>query len=100
MNDILLKALVAFVPACVLLTGSMVRFFKERNISSLLQLIGAGCLIVVVLAHFCEAIQLLPGMHWGEPHSTGHYLDFCSAGLGLTLFPAGYLFHAVTRQSS
>ncbi len=26
-------------------------------------------------------------MNWGDEHSVGHYLDFGSAVLGLTLFP-------------
>ena len=31
----------------------------------------------------------------GLEHSAGHYLDLWSAVLGLTLFPVGYLFHAL-----
>jgi hypothetical protein len=37
-------------------------------------------------------------MHWGDTHSVGHYLDFASAVLGLTLFPIGYLLHALFEQ--
>jgi hypothetical protein len=52
---------------------------------------------MVVLTHVSEALQLFPWMHWGSEHSVGHYLDFTSAVLGLTLFPVGYLFHAITK---
>jgi len=34
-------------------------------------------------------------MRWGLEDSPGHYLDLVSAILGLTLFPAGYLAHAL-----
>jgi hypothetical protein len=62
----------------------------------ILQLFGAGCLLVVVLAHVSEALHLFPSMGWGLEHSTGHYLDLWSAIFGLTLFSIGYLFHALT----
>ena len=55
----------------------------------------AGGLVVVVLTHVCEALDLFPWMHWGLKHSVGHYLDFWSAVLGLTLSSVGYLFHAL-----
>ena len=65
---------------------------------SCLQLIGAGCLVVVVLTHVCEALHLFPWMHWGDEHSIGHYVDLGGAVLGLALFPVGYLLH-VCRDS-
>jgi formate hydrogenlyase subunit 3/multisubunit Na+/H+ antiporter MnhD subunit len=98
MSVALLKALVAFVPASMLLCGSLVKFFREKNAYSLLQLLGAGCMVVVVLTHVFEALSLLPGMQWGREHGVGHYLDFFSALLGLTLFPAGYLLQALTER--
>jgi|SRR4029453_11505889 hypothetical protein len=42
---------------------------------------GAGCLLVVVLTHACEAFRLFPWMHWGAEHSVGHYVDLSSAVL-------------------
>ena len=98
MNVTLLKAFVVFVPVIVLFWRSVVLFFREKVASSFLQLLGAGCLVVVVLTHVCEALHLFPGMHWGLEHSIGHYLDFWSAVLGLTLFPIGYLLHALTSR--
>ena len=98
MSVTLLKALVALVPASMLLFGSLVLFFRRKTVSSSLQLLGAGCLVVVVLTHICEALHLFPSMDWGLEHSLGHYLNLWSAVLGITLFPLGYLFHALTKQ--
>jgi hypothetical protein len=61
-------------------------------------MLGAGCLVMVVLAHLCEALDLFPWMQWASEHSAEHYLDLGSALLGLTLFPVGYLLHALTKR--
>ena len=96
MNAALLKALVALVPTSVLLSASVILFLKGKTVSSLLQLLGAGCLVLVVLTHVCEALQLFSWMHWGREHGLGHYLDASSAALGIALFPLGYLLYAIT----
>ena len=80
---------------CMLLAGSVVLFIREKSVSCFLQLIGAGCLIAVIFAHVSETLQLLPWMGWGLPQSVGHYVDLWSAVLGVTLFPIGYLSHAL-----
>src|SRR5579864_6608446 len=98
MSDTLLKALVASVPVCMLFAASVVLFFRRKTLWSLLQVLGTGCLIVVILTHVSEALHLFPWMHWGREHSAGHYLDLSSAVLGLTLFPIGYLLHALTSR--
>jgi hypothetical protein len=98
MSVTLLKALVALVPASMLLSGSAVLFFKGKTLWSLLQLLGAGCLEVVVLTHVSEALRLFPWMHWGLEDSAGHYLDLWSAILGFTLFPVGYFLHALSKR--
>jgi hypothetical protein len=59
--------------------GSLLLYFRNKNPSRLLQLLGAGCLVIVVLSHLSEALHLFPIMHWGEGHSVGHYLDLSSA---------------------
>ena len=79
MDVTLLKALGAFVPASMLLSGSIVLFLRGKTVSSFLQLLGAGCLVTVVLTHVCEALRLFPWMDWGLEHSVGHYLDLWSA---------------------
>ena len=98
MNATLLKALVAAVPVGMLFSGSVVLFFRGKTVWSLLQLLGGGCLVVVVLTHVCEALHLFPWMHWGDQHSVGHYVDLGSAVLGLTLFPVGYVLQACRER--
>src|SRR5712672_1463330 len=61
------------VAAGMLLWGAIVLFRRERSVSSFLQLIGAGCLAVVVFTHAAEAPHLFPSIHWGRMHSLGHY---------------------------
>jgi len=100
MNVALLKALVTLVPAGILFVGSALLFLRERTLGSFLQLLGAGCLVMVVLTHLCEALDLFPWMQWGSKHSVGHYLDLWSAVFGLTLFPIGYLLHALTKRQA
>jgi len=89
------RVLVASVPACMLFAGSLALFSRGRTLPSFLQLLGAGCLLVVVLVHICEALDLFPSMGWGLERSAGHYLDLVTAGLGLTFFPLGYLLYMV-----
>jgi succinate dehydrogenase/fumarate reductase cytochrome b subunit len=93
MSATLLKALIAFIPASLLLIGAAVTFSRRKTIGSFLQTLGAGCLLVVVLTHIFEALRLFPWMHWGDKHSAGHYLDLSSAILALALLPAGILLH-------
>lgn len=98
MEVTLLRALVALIPACLLLSGAVVLFARKKNAVSLLQLSGAACLALVILTHIFEGAHLFLWMGWGLEHSPGHYLDFWSAVLGLTLFPIGYLLHALATQ--
>ena len=86
------------VPAGTLFAGALTVFLRGKTPSSLLQLVGAGCLVVVVLAHICEALLLFPSMGWGLERSAGHCLDLRSAVLGLTLFPLGYLLHSIAPK--
>jgi hypothetical protein len=86
------------VPTALMFFGSAIWFCRKgKTVWSFLQLVGAACLVVVVICHLSEALHLFPWMHWGLKHSVGHYVDFWSCVLGLTLFPIGYLFHALTR---
>ena len=93
-----IKAFLALVPASILLVGSVVFFLREKTFACFLQLIGAACLAVVVLAHVFEALHLFPPMHWGHEHGVGHYIDFVSAIVGLSLFSTGYLLHSLTTR--
>ena len=100
MNPPLAKAIAALVPTCVLLVGSALQFSRRKGTAALFQLIGAACLVVVVIAHLCEALGWLPWMHWGLEHSVGHDIDLVAAIGGLSLFPIGYLFAAFTREAA
>src|SRR5438876_556632 len=95
MTAALFKTLVALVPTLMLFSGSVLLYLRGKTMASLMQLLGAGCLVLVVLTHICEALQLFP---WGLDDSLGHYLDFWSAVVGLTLFPLGYLIHAFGKH--
>src|SRR5262245_4937669 len=94
MNVILLRALLALVPTCLAVSGSVLLLYK-RTAVSFLQLIGAGCLVIVPLTHLAEPLHLLLWMHWGLDDRFGPYLDLSSAVLGLTFFPTGDLLHAL-----
>ena len=96
MKPSLLVSLMMLVPIVLMAAWSAVLFGRRKTVWPLLQLLGAGCLVVVVLCHLSEALHLFPWMHWGLKHSVGHYLDFWSAVLGLALFSVGYLFHTLT----
>jgi|SRR5215470_12426798 len=95
MNILLFKAIIALMPVSLLLSGSVIMCLRRRTSYQFIQLLGAGCLVVVVLTHVCEALHLFPGMHWGLVHSAGHYLDLTAALLGAALFPVGYLLQAL-----
>jgi hypothetical protein len=60
-------------------------------------MIGAACLVVVVLTHVAEALQVFTFMGWGQPDSGGHYLDLTNAILGCTLLAVGLLAAALDR---
>ena len=100
MNVTLLKALAALAPILMLFIGSILLHLRTKTGASLIQVLGAACLMVVVLAHVCEGLNLFPSMRWGAEDGIGHYLNFSSALLGLSLFPAGYLFHALAKRHS
>ena len=61
MNATLLKALVALVPVGMLFLGSAILVSKRKGPASVLQLVGAGSLVVVVLTHIFEALHCFPG---------------------------------------
>ncbi len=83
----------------VLFAGSVVLFSRRKTVSALLQLVGSGCLVLAVITHISATFHLFPWMHWGLERSVGHYLNHGTAALGLILFPLGYLYHAIAKQS-
>lgn len=95
-----LKSLVVLVPTSMLLYGSLVLFRTTQSIWVSWQLIGSAFLVIVVLTHICEALNVFQWMHWGLEDSIGHYLDLGSAVVGLILFPAGYCLYAQTTRQT
>jgi amino acid permease len=95
MNNAALGSFFALMPACLLFAGAAIIWLRRKSLSSIFQLLGAAALVVVVLAHVCEALRVFPRMGWGSQTSVGHYLDLLCAILGVTLFSLGYLIHAV-----
>ena len=98
MNPTFAKAIASLVPTAMLLVGSALQLSRRKDTAVLLHLIGAACFAVVVIAHFCEALNWFPWMHWGLENSIAHYVDLVAAIGGLSLFPIGYLFGALTRE--
>jgi len=72
----------------------------KATIWRFLQLLGAICLVIVVLTHIVEVFQIFPTMGWGLPNSAGHNLDLISAILGCTLLPLGFIGSALTRSKN
>jgi hypothetical protein len=97
MNVPLIKAAVASIPVTATFSYAVAVFARRRSVWAAVQLIGATGLAVVVVAHVCEALDLLPWFGWGQEHSVGHYIDLSGAVLGLTLLPVGYMFHRRQR---
>ncbi|HZR04385.1 MAG TPA: hypothetical protein VFA61_00990 [Candidatus Udaeobacter sp.] len=98
MNRAVLKAFIALIPACMLFAGSVVIWLRKKSVFAFLQFLGAASLVIVVLAHVFEALRFFPSMGWGSKNSVGHYLDLICAILGFSLFPAGYLVHALKMR--
>ena len=99
MNDAALKGFITLIPMCALFAGTVVIWLRSRSTSSILQFLGATSLLVVVLIHVFEGLRIFPWMGWGLKNSIGHYLDMLCAILGFTLFPVGYLIHAVKMRA-
>jgi hypothetical protein len=89
MAGTLIRAAVVPIPVLLLMAYSVLRFLRQRVVGSVLEAFGAACLTLVVLTHVAEGLNVFPRMRWGQPDSVGHYVDLCSAVLGLTLTPVG-----------
>lgn len=94
-----MRALVGLVFAVGVLGYAVTRFRSHRTTSTILQVLGAGCLIMVVLTHVAEGLHAASSMGWGQPHSVGHYLDLTSAVLALGCLLAASLLWVRDRRS-
>jgi uncharacterized membrane protein len=97
MQAAMISLIVIGLAICTTFVASAIALVQERNAPSFIQLLGAGCLIIVVLAHVAERFDFLPSMGWGLPESIGHYVDLVSAVVGLMLLPVGYLLRKRAR---
>src|SRR2546428_4131442 len=95
MNATLLRSVLALVPTSALLVASLIMFTRARSTGSFLQVLGAACLVFVVLTHLFEALDLFPLIGWGRQHSV---VDLWSAVLGVTLLPTGYVLRRVRSR--
>lgn len=75
---------------CIVCGVSGRSFVKEKTTWAMMQLAGAGLLLVVIFAHVCEAFGFFPSLGWGRPTTAGHYIDLVSAVAGSVLLPFGY----------
>jgi formate hydrogenlyase subunit 3/multisubunit Na+/H+ antiporter MnhD subunit len=98
MNPALFKVLLVLGPTLLLLLATAALYVRTKAAAALAQALGAACLLVVVLAHLCEALNLLPFMGWGAKGSIGHYVDLASAILGVALLTVGALIHAFSKR--
>ena len=91
MNFALSKILILFVAAAVLLIRTASAVLHQPTASRVLQLCGSVALMIVVLTHIAEALNLFTFMGWGQPNSMGHYLDLWSLALGIVFLLVGHL---------
>lgn len=71
MSGSLAKAIVIAVPVSLLLAWSLWTFTVTHTSAALLRLVGATCLVVVVVVHVAEAMHWFPGMGWGQTDKRG-----------------------------
>jgi len=82
MSFIWLRALGVLIPVC-LFAGSAALLGKTRTLCTILQFIGSGCFLVVVLIHSSQALRV-----WRN------WLTV----VGLATFSIAFLFHALLRK--
>jgi predicted membrane channel-forming protein YqfA (hemolysin III family) len=98
MNETLLRALITLMPVLLLLCGAAALYVRTKSVSAFVLVLGATCLVVVVLTHVCEALNLFPSLGWGAERSVGHYVDLASAILGIVLLAVGCLLYALRKR--
>jgi hypothetical protein len=100
MNITLIVALAIGAPILLLLILAGRRFLLAPTLAGLFLVLGAASLVVMVLTHVAEGLNLFPGMGWGQRHSAGHYLDLISVYLGIGLLVAASLCPLLRRRES
>lgn len=91
MTGTLLVAVVIGIPILLLFVLAGRRLVTAPTLTSTFTVLGAGSLLVMVLTHVAEALNLFPAMGWGRRHSVGHYLDLLSVYAGIAFLVAAAL---------
>ncbi len=71
---------------------------RGRSTAARLLLLGAACLVVVVLTHVAEALHIFAFMGWSQPDGAGHYRDLTGTIQGCMLLAAGLLAAALDHH--
>jgi len=100
MNMTLIVAVVIGVPIVLLFILAARRFATTPTVTSALTVLGAASLVVMVLTHIAEALNLFPAMGWGQRHSVGHYLDLLSVYAGIAFLVAAALCPLLRQKTA
>jgi hypothetical protein len=100
MNMTLIVAVVIGVPISMLFILAARRFATAPTVTNALTVLGAGSLVVMVLTHIAEALNLFRAMGWGRRHSVGHYLDLASVYAGIAFLVAAALCPLLRRKTT
>jgi hypothetical protein len=77
-----LRALSVLIPLC-LFAGSMALLGRARTLCTILQVLGSGCFLGVVLTHTSAALR--------------SWTDWLAV-VGLVIFSVAFFFHALSRK--
>jgi hypothetical protein len=100
MNMTLTVAIVIGAPILLLVVLSGRRVASAPTVTNVFTLLGATSLLVMVLTHVAEALNLFPTMGWGQRHSVGHYLDLVSVYAGIAFLVAASLCPLLRRRAT
>ena len=100
MNTTVIVAIVIGAPILLLLVLAARRVASAPTVTNVFTLLGACSLLVMVLTHIAEGLQLFPAMGWGQRHSVGHYLDLGSVYAGIAFLVAASLCPLLRRRST
>ncbi len=93
------KSILALLLTSVVFAAVMLRR-RRSTIATTLLAFGTAFFVIIAIAHVFEALALLPAFGWGQPRSTGHYIDLTSAVLGITLIVAGLVAACIEHHQA
>src|SRR5579862_4771413 len=88
------------VPVTLVFLGSIGLFCEKRSLSSMLQLVGAGCCFLFGLVNFLHVLQLDIGIDFGFRERGKILFPYLSLllAIGAICFTAGYLVSALSKR--